>query len=66
MNNEKKEECEKLVKNGEYTSVEDCLDALYGVKGGKRRASYKRRVSHKRRASHKRRTHRKHTHKRRH
>lgn len=55
--NTNRQECQRLVNNGHFESVADCLDAKYGVKtGGK---------GHKRR-THKRKTHKRKMHKRRH
>ena len=68
MNNE--QNCKKHVENGVFESVANCLDALHGAKGGKRRrtrrTAHKRRTAYKRRTTHKRRAHkRRATHKRR-
>jgi hypothetical protein len=61
MNSE--EVCKNAVANGEYNSMADCMDAVHGVKGGKRRRTTKHK-SH-RRKTHKRHTRKRHTHRRR-
>jgi hypothetical protein len=71
MNNNNESKCEKLIEEGVYNSMSDCLDELHGVKsGGKRRKSHHKRRTHRKRthrkSSHKKRTHRKRAHKRRH
>jgi len=73
MNNE--QNCKKHVENGVFESITNCLDALYGVKGGKRKRTSRahkrtsrahKRTAHKRHTAHKRRAHkRRTTHKRR-